>query len=114
MIYCYKCPACGKMFERKLSMSECNVPQKCECGAQANRDFITEHHGQRSGSAGWPMESEAAGVHPSQIGEARELIRKKAGIDCQFTAEGNPIFTSMEHRRKCLKAMGYQDKLAYY
>lgn len=47
MIYCYRCPTCGKTFERRLSMSECDAPQKCECGAVANRDFVTEHLGQR-------------------------------------------------------------------
>ncbi len=114
MIYCYRCPECGKLFERRLAMSEHDVPQKCECGAVARRDYVAEHGGQRSGQKGWPMESEAAGVHPSQIGEARKLIRDKGGVDCQFTSEGNPIFTSMEHRRKCLHAMGYEDKLAYY
>ena len=114
MIYCYRCPSCGRLFERRLPMSECDSEQRCECGAVARRDYVAEHCGQRAGQAGWPLVSEAAGVHPSQIGEAKELIRRKAGVDCQFTSDGNPIFTSMEHRRKCLRAMGYQDKLSYY
>ena len=114
MIYCYRCPSCGRTFERKLRLAECDTPQKCECGAVAKRDLLAEHGGQRAGQSGWPMVSEAAGVHPDQIGEARELIRRKAGVDCQFTQDGNPIFTSMDHRRKCLRAMGYQDKLSYY
>ena len=114
MIYCYRCGKCGRRFERRLHVEDSGKPQTCECGEVARRDFLAEHIGTRSGQAGWPMVSEAAGVHPSQIGEARKLIRDKAGVDCDFTSDGNPVFTGMEHRRKCLKAMGYQDKLAYY
>lgn len=113
--FCFKClnGHATKMF---IEYEETKKESRCpKCGEILKRDYRAEHTLDKSGDHGcWPMVSEAAAVHPSQIGEAKELIRKKAGVGCDFDVHGRPIFTSMEHRRKCLHAMGYEDKKAFY
>lgn len=57
-------------------------------------------------SAGWPMVSDAMAVHPDQIGEAFQRARN-AGVRTDFTREGQPIFTSQNHRKEyCQKVEG--------
>jgi len=76
------------------------------------REFAPSSESQRRVSAQWPLESAAAGVLPSQIAEERAHLRK-CGVNVEFTKSGKAIFTSHEHRRKALKAMGLLDKLSY-
>lgn len=37
MIYEYKCPKCGKTFERFRPHTECKLGAACECGENASR-----------------------------------------------------------------------------
>lgn len=113
--YCFKCPD-GHRTTRMMEYEETKNVFNCpKCGKPMNRDYKAEHSTESSGDHGcWPMVSEAAAVHPSQIAEAKDLIRRKGGVDCEFDKHGRPIFTSMGHRRRCLRAMGYEDKKGYY
>jgi hypothetical protein len=63
---------------------------------------------------GWkPIESDALGVHPSQINEAREDAIKK-GVPTDFTPTGEPILRTREHRKKYMQAYGFYDRDAGY
>ena len=58
----------------------------------------------------WPMESDAAGVHPSQIPEAMEAARRR-GVAIEFNkSTGAAIFNSQRHRKDyCEKVRGLGD-----
>jgi hypothetical protein len=60
------------------------------------------------GIAKWPIYSEAAGCHPTQI----EAMKKRVpGLD--YTPDGRAIFKSPGHRRDCLKRLGMHDRSAW-
>lgn len=59
--------------------------------------------------AGWPLISDAAGVHPRQIPEAKASLAA-AGIRCEFTSTGAAIFESRGQRKAVLKHLGLHDK----
>lgn len=53
-----------------------------------------------------PHESEALGVHPDQVEEARESAKRR-GVPTEFLPNGNPIMRSRKHQRDYLKAYGF-------
>lgn len=108
--YCFKC-CNGHTTKMYITYEDTKVTRHCpNCGAVLKRDYRAEHTLDRSGDHGlWPMVSESCAVHPSQIAEAKKLIHDKAGVNCDFDSQGRPTFTSMEHKRKCLKALGYAE-----
>lgn len=55
------------------------------------------------------IHSDALGVHPKQITEARESAIKK-GVPTEFDKKGRPIFTSRLHRKRYCEAYGYFDR----
>ena len=59
-------------------------------------------------SAGWPIVSDAMGVLPMQIAEAKKLDTK-LGVSADYTKEGQPIFRSQGHRKKFCEAHGVYD-----
>lgn len=71
------------------------------------RTVTTEKH------ANWPMKSDALGVHPSQIEEAREESRKM-GVPTDFTKDGRAILTSARHRKRYAEAHGIYDRNGGY
>lgn len=65
-------------------------------------------------TSGWPIESDAAGVHPDQVPEAMAHAASK-GVPTEFnTKTGNPIFRSRKHRNAFLKAHDMRDRDAGY
>ncbi|HPP02744.1 MAG TPA: hypothetical protein PLX83_19330 [bacterium] len=76
------------------------------------RDWLAEHSQTVHCPGNWPLLSDAAGVHPSQIREAEEHATRN-GVPTQFTPDGRAIFTSPTHRRKYLKLIGLVDKNSY-
>lgn len=61
-------------------------------------------------NTGWPMESDAAGVDPTQIPEAGAELAA-AGVSADFNPNtGAMIFESRGHRAQCLKAIGMHDR----
>lgn len=68
-----------------------------------------------SGEKEWSkgLVSSAAGVLPSQIGEA-ERYAAVNGVPTKYTPDGDPVFTSASHRKKFLKLNGMIDKDSYY
>lgn len=59
-------------------------------------------------AANWPMHSDALAVHPDQVQEATESARKR-GVPTEYNAEGLPKLESRGHRRRLMKAYGYND-----
>lgn len=61
----------------------------------------------------WPLISDALGVHPKQVAEAIESARAK-GVPTEFTAKGQPIFTSRAHRTAYCRVYGFYDRNGGY
>ena len=61
----------------------------------------------------WPLVSTAAGVGADQIREAMAIDRK-AGIQTDYTPDGDVIFKSPGHRRNWLREHRMFDRKAYY
>lgn len=56
-----------------------------------------------------PLASEALGVHPKQINEAKKDAAEK-GVQTDFTPDGRPLFRDRDHRNRYLSAYGYFDR----
>ncbi|MGH2272166.1 hypothetical protein ACQ9LF_10235 [Anaerohalosphaeraceae bacterium U12dextr] len=77
------------------------------------RNLRAEHAGTRHTPGNWPMKSDAAGVHPSQIKEAYDHS-VRIGIPTQFAPDGRAIFTGREHRKNYCRAIGLHDRNGGY
>jgi hypothetical protein len=75
------------------------------------RQFESVRPRERSGC--WPMHSDAAGVHVTQIKQAYEHS-VKIGCKTEFDNEGRAIFTSPQHRKRYCRAIGLCDRNAGY
>ena len=62
---------------------------------------------------GWPLYSDAAGCHPSQI-KNLERVALERGVPTECTADGRVIFRDRAHRRAYLRAFGLHDKNGGY
>lgn len=109
-IYCYT-SAKGKRIEELHPIGK--APKEVvKDGVVYDRDIQAEHSKQWTGDL-WPIYSEAAGVHPSQVQEAQENWKKK-GVPTEFTPDGRAVFRNKSHRRDFLRAAGLHDKAGYY
>ncbi len=77
------------------------------------RDYLAEHREAPHAPGNWPLVSDAAGIHPEQIGEFREFD-KKAGVPTDYTPDGRVVFTSRDHRKRYCQAHGIHDKSGGY
>ena len=59
----------------------------------------------KSGNPNWPFASEAMGVSPDQIEDAKAELTAH-GLSVDFTPDGRPIATSARHFHNIAKAMG--------
>jgi len=114
-MYCYRCPKCGRRFEQVRAIADrdsvvCECPG---CNTKARRDFARQFASVATASKRWPMWSIFGGVHPSQIDEARAILRKH-GTDAEFNSEGDVKLESRRHRRDVMKALGRYDLDAGY
>lgn len=113
MIYCYACK-CGNTTEKNMSMSEFTKTIECEkCGLLMGINIQAQQSNRRTTASNWPMESDAAGVHPAQAKEYAEYLRAK-GVPTEVLSNGNPIFTSQHHRKLVCAATGQYDRNASY
>lgn len=62
---------------------------------------------------GWPLTCFASGVNAADAQKLRDEF-KRLGIPTEVTKDGDPIYTSPEHRRRALKARGFVDRASYY
>lgn len=62
---------------------------------------------------GWPLHSDAMGVHPDQCQAAyEESVRH--GVPTEFDKEGRAIFNDRRHRNAYLQMKGFFDKDGSY
>ncbi len=59
----------------------------------------------KTGNVNWPFASEALGVSPDQVEEARAVLQSR-GCPAEFTEDGCPIATGPRHYHKIAKAFG--------
>lgn len=89
-------------------MAESNVEQPCpHCSTLSPRDISEEA---RTGNFGESEEqySEAAGVHPSQIAEARAKFPSH-----RFLPDGRMIFKGQREKERVLKDLGFVEYTKY-
>ncbi len=115
MTYCYRKPD-GTLIELEMSVGEMRAKQRADGslvlddGTIATRDFAAEFGGRRKDIAGnWPMESDAAGCHPSQVQELQKAMAD-AGCPTEFNSEGFAVFRDRAHRKQALRVMGLHDR----
>jgi hypothetical protein len=58
---------------------------------------------------GWPLLSEGAAVHPTQVQEAQDSAARK-GVPTEFTKDGRAVFRNRQHRKEYLRAYGFHDR----
>jgi len=112
VIYCYKCD-CGRKEEKSLSLAEFRKTTPCRCGKDMVIDITAQQSGRKDTAANWPMESDACGVHPDQARDYAKHLREQ-GVPTEVLPNGNPIFTSREHRKRACAATGMYDRNAGY
>ena len=64
--------------------------------------------------ANYPMVSSAAGVHPAQVKEHMEHLRKMGCGQVNHTKDGDIIFESKGQRKKVCEALGLFDRNGSY
>jgi hypothetical protein len=68
----------------------------------------------RNATAKWPMESEAAGVHPSQVEEVRSFIKDRGLIGTTVKDNGNIVWDGKRARKEYCESAGLYDRNAGY
>lgn len=111
MIYHYQA-ADGRMATHEQPMDHPTPPPAeivLEDGTVARRVFGARP---AASPSGWPLVCYASGVHPEQAQALRDEF-KRVGVPTEVNKNGDPIYTSPEHRRKALKARGMFDRSSY-
>ncbi len=104
--YMFECE-CGKQKELFRPMSEAADPVVCECSKPMYRDFT----GEKFADCAWknPLVSDALGVHPSQIPEEMDRLRKAGITDVEFNSEGQAVLHSRKGRRQYMELCEMHD-----
>lgn len=107
--YCYS-DSKGNIVEQFHPMGE--APEKITInGEECGRDFAAEQTG-RPSRIGWPITCYASGVNANQAQELRDEL-KRCGVPTEVTVNGDPVYTSHEHRKKALKARAMHDNNSF-
>ena len=109
--YCYRGERTGEIVEKVFRMGEAPEQFVGIDGQLFRRDFAAERKGFPP-TAGWPIESYATGVHPSQADELRKHLADR-GVPTDVTKEGNPVWRDSNHKKKCMKARGFIDRASF-
>lgn len=108
-VYCYQMED-DSIVERIYPMGE--APKTIEeNGMSGARSFAAECKSVPS-TTGWPLECVASGVHAEDRGKLEKEFTK-LGVPTRVSADGNPIYTDKNHRKKALKARGFHDKASF-
>lgn len=113
MIYTYTSTS-GKSVERNYHHTK--FPRRIRIdGEWYHKDIAATHTENHAfASAAWPMESEACGVNPAQINEAKDL-NAKLGVRAEYNPETGAVrWDSPGHRKKWCEAHGYYDRNGAY
>lgn len=81
-------------------------------GRTLRRDVAAEHAASVGSSAGWPIWSDAAAVHPDQVAGVRRDLERH-GVHVDFDRWGRPRLEDAAHRRAVLRRMGLRDRMGY-
>lgn len=108
----------GEKLELVLSFAEFDKRVKDGVITLENGETATYDWGQHSMMstvpANYPMVCTAAGVHPGQIKEHMEHLRKMGCGQVNHTRDGDLIFESKGQRKKVLEALGLFDRNGSY
>lgn len=109
-MYAYTCNACGHQVDDFRTIDHRNFEHPCTACPEGvlKRDQARELQGTPQTDWTEPIYSEAAGVHPDQIAEARARFPHH-----EFTPDGRMIFRSRAHQKQCLRDIGMFDKDSY-
>lgn len=100
-LYSFVCK-CGHAEDFFRPMAKSGDPCPCpKCGQPMDRDVVAEHGASRHAECE-EQYSDAAGVHPSQIAEAKARFPHH-----EFTPDGRMIFRGQRHKERCLKDLGF-------
>jgi len=111
--YCFMCVECDTKVVKTRAIKDRRKPVYCQkCESPCIRDLGAEHKVCKS-TTGWPMYSDAMGVHPDQIPEAVESA-KRHGVPTDFLPDGRVEWTSPSHRKNYCRAYGVHDKNGGY
>lgn len=100
-----KCRACRK---RKLSQTGERIRGTCNgCDLFAGSLAVLNQ------KAGWPIESIALQVDPSQVEEFQNESRR-LGVPTEYTSEGRPILRNAAHARAYRKSQGFFDRDGFF
>jgi hypothetical protein len=86
-----------------------DVPGLGECWI----DVAAQQIEVRSTPGTYPMECDAAAVHPTQVREHQEILAKR-GVKTQYTSDGRPIFRDAAHRKHHCETIGLYDRNGGY
>ncbi len=79
----------------------------CRC-----KDLKAGYTRAQAAKGSWPLESDAAGVHPTQIPEAMAEA-KRLGVRVEFRKNGAAIFDTPRDRKRYCKAIGLVDRSSF-
>ncbi len=88
----------------------CKTCQFCPCRCE---DLAVGYSPAQASKGRWPLESDAAGVHPSQIPEAMEEAKRR-GVRLEFSKNGSAIFDNPQHQRQVCNALGLFQRNAFF
>lgn len=116
--YCYTNKETGETIRKFMSISEMlkyAADGLSIEGVWYERNISAEHSKQaKAAGSAWPIKSDAAGVHPSQVDSFQEHSARM-GVPTEFDkSTGQAIFRSRGHRANYLKAMGMHDRNGGY
>lgn len=108
-VYAFQCLSCGEKNELVRSVEARGEPSPCPvCTLPMERDIRGEYVHSTDQGYQRPIYSEAAGVHPSQVQEA-----KRHFPDHEFTPDGRMVFRSHAQRKRQLRELGMRDNDSY-
>lgn len=112
----------GSLVEMVMTVAEMERRQRKDMtirlddGSIGTRDISAEVMGTawHAPDRMWPIRSDAAGCHPSQVDEY-QTAAASMGVPTEWDrSTGQAIFRSREHRRQLLRAWGWHDKSGGY
>lgn len=80
-------------------------------GKRLTRDLMADVPGGQT--TGWPIYSDALGVHPKQIKDQSQRMAA-LGVPTEFKADGRMVLRDRAHRKQVLRSLGYRDNDAGY
>lgn len=106
--YEYVCPVCGHREDQVRQMFERDHAEGCPvsgCQGHLERDVVAGMRAHADMGYQVPLLSDAAGVHPDQIADA-----KRAFPHHEFAPDGRMIFRSHSQRERVLRDLGMHDR----